>query len=83
MTTTNKIIGTLSIASGILVLYVGYYAASGVAAIGGWVADKIDATGAAHTGVTLLAFVPLIGLICAIAASVIWLLAKGVMMIKR
>ena len=83
MTTTNKIIGTLSIVSSALVFYVGYYAAAGVAAIGSWAADKIGATGASHAGVTLLAFVPLIGLIGAIAIVICLLIVAGVRLIRK
>ena len=83
MTTTNKIIGTLSIASSALVLYIGYYAASGVAAIGSWVADKIGATGTAHTGVTLLAFVPLLGLVGATMVIMCLLIVAGVRLIRK
>ena len=83
MTTRNKIIGTLSIASSVIVFYVGYYAATGVATIGSWAADKIGATGAAHTGVTLLVFVPLLGLVGATTVMMCLLIVAGVRLIRK
>lgn len=59
----DKICGIVLFAIGFGILYLEYIIICAIGALGGWIADMVGATGGAHTGITLLAYVPVIGLI--------------------
>lgn len=61
--TKDNICGIILFAIGFGILYLEYIIICAIGAIGQWIADMVGATGGAHTGITLLAYVPAIGLI--------------------
>lgn len=63
MSITTKIFGTLCFIVGAALLYLEYIILCAIGALGGWIADMVGATGGAHTGITLLAYIPVLGLI--------------------
>ena len=61
--TKDKICGIVLFAVALVILYLEYIIICAIGAIGQWIADMVGATGGAHTGITLLVYVPAIGLI--------------------
>lgn len=79
----DKICGIVLFAIGFGILYLEYIVICAIGALGEWIADIVGATGGAHTGITLLAYVPMIGLILLglIVAGLIF--ASGIEMFKN
>lgn len=78
----DKILGLTCIGIGALLLYLEYIVICAIGALGGWIADIVGATGGAHTGITLLAYVPVIGLILLILIAAVSLFASGLSLFK-
>ena len=78
----DKILGLICIGIGALLLYLEYIVVCAISALGGWIADIVGATGGAHTGITLLAYVPVIGLILLILIAAGSLIAFGLSLFK-
>lgn len=81
MATIEKIFGLILIGVGGALLYLEYLVIIGIGALGGWIADLVGATGGAHLGITLLAYVPVIGLILIILVGAGIAFTKGVVLI--
>lgn len=78
MTTINKLLGTFACAIGAALLYLEYIVICAIGALGAWIADFVGATGGAHTGIMLLAYVPVIGLIVLILVGAMSAFAFGI-----
>ena len=63
MSIKYKLYGVGACAVGCGLLYLDYIIICAIGALGGWIADLVGATGGAHTGITLLAYIPVIGFI--------------------
>ena len=62
----DKIIGVIMFVAGVLFCVIEYYVLVGIGAIGAAVASFIGVTGGAATGVVVIAYIPVIGLIIAL-----------------
>ena len=76
-TIKDKILGLVCIGIGALLLCLEYIVVCAIGSLGGWIADMVGATGSAHTGITLLAYVPVIGLVLLILVGAVSAFAIG------
>ena len=81
--TKDKIYGIVLFTIGFGILYLEYIIIRAICALGGWIADMVGATGGAHTGITLLAYVPVIGLILLTLLGAGMVFAAGIKMFKK
>ena len=82
MTILRKISGLALIGAGIVLMYVGYTVTMAISALGGWIADQVGATGTAAVGITLLSFVPILGLIFIIGVGIVVVTTMGFRRLK-
>ena len=77
MNISNKILGLILCAIGVGIGYVGYLIICGINGIGIWITSAVGLTGAAATGVGLLVYVPVIGLLLGMIAVIVICLWVG------
>lgn len=82
MSVKYKILGVLCFVVAFILAYIEYLVIIGIGALGAWLASLVGATGGAHTGITLLAYIPVIGLMLLILLGVVAVIALGVVFIR-
>lgn len=83
MTIMNKISGTVCLMIGAGILYFEYIVLCAIGALGSWIANLIGATGGAHTGVIVLSYIPVIGIIILILIGAGSIIAFGIGLIRE
>jgi len=83
MAKIEKIFGLVLIGVGGALLCLEYLVLTGIGALGGWIADSVGATGGAHLGITLLAYVPVIGLILLILVGAGMAFVRGAVLLRE
>ena len=83
MTTKDKLygIGAFALAGALACLE--YLIIISIEAIGSWIADLVGATGAAHLGITLIAYVPALGLIFIVMLAICMSVGMGLAFFKE
>lgn len=79
----NKIVGLILCAIGAGIGYLEYLIICGINGIGIWITSAVGLTGAAATGVGLLVYVPVIGLLLGMIAVIAICLWVGVALVCK